>query len=147
MVTGHGSSLRARHPLAGPPLSAGNLVRRHLSCERVANRSGFFRIASHCFRSRQFEPHIRFVIVPRNALTVLVTNSEIVLRVCVVLIRSFAVPVCRLNIILFNAVTMAVELTEVVLRFNIAQIGSLPIPANCFGVILRESKAVVVHHA
>src|SRR5450432_1812377 len=108
-------------------LHFGLFFRCQLSCGRIASPGTDFLVCSIRSSSSKVQPKIGFSEALRDTLAAGVENAEIVLCVCVALVRSFAIPRGSLGVILRDSSPKGVYPTQIELCLGKALIRSLAI--------------------
>ena len=67
-------------------------------------------------RGSNVPPGVRLYIVLRNALTIAISDAQVVLRGSVALLGCLAIPIHRLDVVLRNSLTFVVPESKAVLR-------------------------------
>ena len=75
-----------------------------------------------------------------------ITHTQIVLRTCVSLFRTFAIPLDRKFVIFWNTPSVVIHQTQIVLRSCVSLFCTLAIPFDRKFVIFRDSLSFRIHH-
>ena len=93
------------------------------------------------------KPLHRLATILRNALTLVICQAEIKLRLGDSLLGGETIPLHRLDIILRNALALVIHHAEIELRLGDSLLGGAATPLRRLAIIPWNTLTIVIHHA